>query len=98
MNKTHDKKFIDGASRRSLRGLAVSILLPLLVVLSACSASAISNTPTAIVTPTISPALQRQGVPSKLVIFPDEGHWVLKPQNSKLWYHEFFGWLAEYLK
>jgi dipeptidyl aminopeptidase/acylaminoacyl peptidase len=43
-------------------------------------------------------ALQRQGVPSKLIIFPDEGHWILKPQNSELWYKEFFGWLATYLK
>jgi dipeptidyl aminopeptidase/acylaminoacyl peptidase len=43
-------------------------------------------------------ALQRQGVPSKLIIFPDEGHWVLKPQNSRLWYAEFLGWLAKYLK
>lgn len=43
-------------------------------------------------------ALQRQGVPSKLIMFPDEGHWVLKPQNSKLWYHEFLGWLETYLK
>jgi dipeptidyl aminopeptidase/acylaminoacyl peptidase len=43
-------------------------------------------------------ALQRQGVPSKLVIFPDEGHWVLKPQNSQLWYKTFLDWLATYLK
>ena len=43
-------------------------------------------------------ALQRQGVASKLVIFPNEGHWVLKPQNSKFWYQTFLGWLAEYLK
>jgi dipeptidyl aminopeptidase/acylaminoacyl peptidase len=43
-------------------------------------------------------ALRRQGVPSKLIIFPNEGHWVLKPQNSKLWYHEFLDWLATYLK
>jgi dipeptidyl aminopeptidase/acylaminoacyl peptidase len=43
-------------------------------------------------------ALQRQGVPSKLVIFPDEGHWVLKPQNSQFWYHTFQDWLATYLK
>jgi dipeptidyl aminopeptidase/acylaminoacyl peptidase len=43
-------------------------------------------------------ALQRQGVPSKLLIFPDEGHWVLKPQNSELWYKTFLAWLAEYLK
>lgn len=43
-------------------------------------------------------ALQRQGVPSRLIMFPNEGHWVLKPQNSKLWYHEFLDWLATYLK
>jgi dipeptidyl aminopeptidase/acylaminoacyl peptidase len=43
-------------------------------------------------------ALQRQGVPSKLVIFPDEGHFVLKPQNSKFWYKTFLDWLAKYLK
>jgi len=43
-------------------------------------------------------SLQRQGVPSKLVIFPDEGHWVLKPQNSRLWYQTFLDWLAKYLK
>lgn len=43
-------------------------------------------------------ALQRQGVPSKLVIFPDEGHWILKPQNSQFWYHTFQDWLATYLK
>ncbi|MBA3850608.1 MAG: hypothetical protein C0502_11550, partial [Opitutus sp.] len=41
---------------------------------------------------------QRQGVPSKLVIFPDEGHWVNKPQNSERWHREVFTWLAEYLK
>ena len=43
-------------------------------------------------------ALQVQGVPSKLIIFPDEGHWVLKPQNSQLWYREFLDWLHEYLR
>jgi dipeptidyl aminopeptidase/acylaminoacyl peptidase len=42
--------------------------------------------------------LQRQGVPSKLVVFPDEGHWVLKPQNSQFWYKTFSEWLAIYLK
>jgi dipeptidyl aminopeptidase/acylaminoacyl peptidase len=43
-------------------------------------------------------ALQRQGVPSKFLYFPDEGHWVLKPQNSELWHNTVFGWLKEYLK
>ena len=42
-------------------------------------------------------ALQRQGVPSKLVVFPDEGHWILKLQNSIVWYRETLGWLARYL-
>jgi len=43
-------------------------------------------------------ALQRQNVPSKLVIFPDEGHWILKPQNSQLWYKTFLDWVGQYLK
>src|SRR5262249_39154557 len=42
-------------------------------------------------------ALQRQSVPSKLVLFPDEGHWILKPQNSRFWYNEVLGWLDKYL-
>ena len=42
--------------------------------------------------------LQRRGVPSKLLMFPDEGHWVLKPGNSELWHKTVFAWLAEYLK
>jgi dipeptidyl aminopeptidase/acylaminoacyl peptidase len=43
-------------------------------------------------------ALQRRGIPSKFLYIPDEGHWVLKPQNSELWHTTIFGWLAEYLK
>lgn len=43
-------------------------------------------------------ALQRQEVPSRLVVFPDEGHWVLKPQNSQFWYKTFLDWLALYVK
>jgi len=43
-------------------------------------------------------ALQRQGVPSKLVVFPDEGHWILKPQNAQFWYKTFLDWLATYMK
>ncbi|QVL31327.1 S9 family peptidase [Telmatocola sphagniphila] len=41
-------------------------------------------------------ALQRQGVPSRFVNFPDEGHWVLKPANSKYWHKEVFAWLTKY--
>ena len=43
-------------------------------------------------------ALQRRGVPSRLLYFPDEGHWVLKPQNSQLWYKTVLGWLDQYMK
>jgi dipeptidyl aminopeptidase/acylaminoacyl peptidase len=38
--------------------------------------------------------LQARGVPARLVWFPDENHWVLKPRNSRLWYREFLDWLA----
>ncbi len=41
--------------------------------------------------------LRRQGVDARLVVYPDEGHWILKPQNSQLWYREFHGWLGKYL-
>jgi dipeptidyl aminopeptidase/acylaminoacyl peptidase len=41
-------------------------------------------------------ALQRQAVPSKLINFPDEGHWVLKPKNSEYWHKEVFAWLKKY--
>ena len=43
-------------------------------------------------------ALQRRGVPSRLLYFPDEGHWVLKPQNSQLWYKTVLEWLDKYVK
>lgn len=42
-------------------------------------------------------ALQRRGVPSRLVVFPDENHWVLKPANSVRWYDEVLGWLERWL-
>jgi len=42
-------------------------------------------------------ALQRRGVPSQFLYFPDETHWVLKPANSVLWHSTVFGWLAKYL-
>jgi dipeptidyl aminopeptidase/acylaminoacyl peptidase len=43
-------------------------------------------------------ALQRQGVKSKMLYFPDEGHWVLKPQNSELWYKTVLDWIDENTK
>jgi len=41
--------------------------------------------------------LKARGVESRLVYYPDEGHWILKPQNSLHWYGEFLGWLDRYL-
>ena len=43
-------------------------------------------------------ALQRQGVESRLLVYPDEGHWVLKPQNSELWYNTVLEWFDNHLK
>ncbi|MGB7070444.1 MAG: S9 family peptidase, partial [Pyrinomonadaceae bacterium] len=43
-------------------------------------------------------ALQLKNVESKLIVFPDEGHWILKPQNSELWYSNVLGWFDRYLK
>ncbi|HUO33292.1 MAG TPA: S9 family peptidase [Bryobacteraceae bacterium] len=43
-------------------------------------------------------ALQLEKVPSKLLVFPDEGHWVLKPQNSVLWYKTVLDWLDSWTK
>jgi dipeptidyl aminopeptidase/acylaminoacyl peptidase len=37
-------------------------------------------------------------VPSELLVFPDEGHWVLKPQNSQLWYKTFLDWVNNWTK
>ena len=41
-------------------------------------------------------ALQRKNIPSRLLIFPDENHWVLKPKNSIQWYDEVFNWLGRW--
>jgi dipeptidyl aminopeptidase/acylaminoacyl peptidase len=43
-------------------------------------------------------ALQLHKVPSQLLVFPDEGHWVLKPQNSQLWYKTFLDWVNNWTK
>lgn len=42
-------------------------------------------------------ALQRRGVPSRYVFFPDEGHWILKPANRIAWWREVTSWLEKYL-
>jgi len=43
-------------------------------------------------------ALQRLGIPSRFVFFPDENHWILKPANSLRWHSEVLGWLDQHLK
>ncbi len=43
-------------------------------------------------------SLQRKGVPSRYVFFPDEGHWITRPANRIVWWREVHDWLANYLK
>jgi len=43
-------------------------------------------------------ALQRKGIPSKFLFYPDENHWVLKPQNSIQWHETVLGWLDQWTK
>jgi len=43
-------------------------------------------------------ALKARGVPAKFLYFPDEGHWVLKPRNRRLWWSTVLDWLDQYLK
>jgi dipeptidyl aminopeptidase/acylaminoacyl peptidase len=43
-------------------------------------------------------ALQRRGVESRLVVFPDENHWILKPRNSRVFHEEVLGWIERHLQ
>ena len=43
-------------------------------------------------------AAQMMGVPSKLIVFPDENHWILQPQNALYWHRSYFGWLDRWMK
>jgi dipeptidyl aminopeptidase/acylaminoacyl peptidase len=43
-------------------------------------------------------SLQMKKVPSKLLLFPDEGHWIQKPQNTVLWYNSFLDWVTEWTR
>lgn len=43
-------------------------------------------------------ALQRQGIPSRFLVYPDENHWILNPDNLELWYHEVIGWMDKWTK
>ncbi|MBO5563582.1 MAG: prolyl oligopeptidase family serine peptidase, partial [Bacteroidales bacterium] len=42
-------------------------------------------------------AAQMMGVPSKLIVFPDENHWILQPQNALYWHRSYFDWLNRWL-
>jgi len=42
-------------------------------------------------------ALQRRNIPSRLLVYPDENHWVLMPKNSIQWYDEVFGWMNRWM-
>ncbi len=66
---------------------------PMLVIHSANDFRVVSTQGMSVFT-----ALQRLGVPSKFVYFPDENHWVLKPQNSIFWHDTVIGWLDQWLK
>ena len=41
--------------------------------------------------------LQRRGIPARLIVFPDEGHWILKGENNRLHMEEVLAWLKRYL-
>jgi dipeptidyl aminopeptidase/acylaminoacyl peptidase len=43
-------------------------------------------------------ALRLRGIPAKFLYFPDEGHWVLKPRNRRLWWGTVLDWFDQYLK
>ena len=43
-------------------------------------------------------ALQRRGVPSEFLYFPDENHWVLRPSNSVLWHETVLAWMGRWLE
>lgn len=43
-------------------------------------------------------AARMRGIPCKMLLYPDENHWILRPQNSMLWHRTFYGWLDEWLK
>ena len=43
-------------------------------------------------------AAQIRGVPSRMVLFPEENHWILRPQNALVWHREYFKWLDTWLK
>ena len=47
---------------------------------------------------TMFTALQRLGVPSKMIRYPDENHWIMQPQNARFWYASILDWCDQWLK
>ena len=43
-------------------------------------------------------AAKLRGIPTRMLVYPNENHWILKPQNALLWQREFFGWFDKWLK
>ena len=46
---------------------------------------------------TVNTTFADLGVPARIVVFPEENHWILKAQSAKLWYAEVLGWLDRWL-
>ena len=83
----------EGYARQSPMSLVKSWKTPTLVVHGARDYRVVDAQGIATFT-----ALQRRGVPSRLLYFPDENHWVLKPAHSKRWHEEVLGWIDRYAR
>ena len=88
-----DKQFIDGYLKQSPSMFAGNIKTPILVTHGALDYRVPETQGFGLFT-----ALQRRGVASRLVLFPDENHWILKPANRRVWWNEMHNWLKTYLK
>lgn len=87
-----EKEFWDGYVKQSPSTFAGKIKTPVLITHGALDYRVPETQGFGLFT-----ALQRQGVPSRLVMFPDENHWILKPDNRRVWWNEMHAWLKKYL-
>lgn len=88
-----EKEFWEGYVKQSPSTFAGNIKTPVLVTHGALDYRVPETQGFGLFT-----ALQRRGVPSRLVLFPDENHWILKPDNRRVWWNEMHAWLKTYLK
>lgn len=88
-----EKEYWDGYVKQSPSTFAGNIKTPVLVTHGALDYRVPETQGFGLFT-----ALQRRGVPSRLVLFPDENHWILKPDNRRVWWNEMHAWLKKYLK